>query len=301
MLVARAYLCVGIVALSAACGHALAAEPIACDSCEEWNLPREPFRIHGHTYYVGTKGLASILIASDEGHVLIDGGLPQSASLIAANIETLGYNIEDVALVLNSHAHFDHAGGIAELQRLSGARIAASPWSAEALRLGTTPIGDPQYGIGVQIETVGDIDILADGEQLRIGDVAMNAHFTPGHTPGGTSWTWRSCEGDECVDIVYADSLSPVSADDFYFTRSSDYPNAIADFERSFALLETMPCDILLAPHPGFAGLFDALDRRLDNDDSTVFVNPEACKNYAGDMRDWLDRRVAEENADLAP
>ena len=293
----REYLGAGLVALLAWCSPAICAEPIACAACEEWNLPQEPFRIHGRTYYVGTRGLSSILIASDEGHVLIDGGLPQSAPLIAANIETLGYRIEDIVLILNSHAHFDHAGGIAELQRLSGARIAASPWSAEALRLGTPPIGDPQYGLGVQIEPVGNIDVLEEEEQFRIGGVAVNARFTPGHTPGGTSWIWRSCEGGECLDIVYADSLTPVSADDFYFTLSSDYPDALADFEKSFAQLETLPCDILLAPHPGFADLFEALDRRQSDEDSSVFVNSEACENYAGEMRDWLARRIAEENA----
>ena len=167
------------------------------------------------------------------------------------------------------------------------------------MRLGMPPFGDPQYGLGVQVEPVGDIDILAEGEQLRIGNFTMNALFTPGHTPGGTSWTWRSCDGGECLDIVYADSLTPVSSDDFYFTRSADYPDAIADFEKSFAQLEAMPCDILLAPHPGFSGLFEALDRRQTNEDSMVFVNPEACKNYAGEMRDWLARRIAEENAEF--
>jgi metallo-beta-lactamase class B len=289
---------VGTIAFLTMSGPAIAAEPIACAACAEWNLPQEPFRIHGRTYYVGTKGLGSILITSNDGHVLIDGGLPESASLVAANIETLGFRIEDVALILNSHAHYDHAGGIAELQRLSGARVAASPWSAEALRLGTPPLGDPQYGLGVQVEPIGDIDIIEEGDQLRVGDITMNAHFTPGHTPGGTSWSWRSCEGGECLDIVYADSLTPVSADDFYFTRGSDYPGAVGDFEMSFTRLENLPCDILLAPHPGFTDLFDALERRQSDEDSTVLIDPDACYKYVGGMRDWLARRVAEENAE---
>ena len=126
---------------------AIAAEPIDCPACAEWNMPQEPFRIHGDSYYVGTKGLSSILIASDEGHVLIDGGLSESAQLIAANIETLGFSVEDVSLILNSHTHYDLSGGITELQRLCGASVAASAWSAQAMRLGASPLGDPQYGV----------------------------------------------------------------------------------------------------------------------------------------------------------
>jgi metallo-beta-lactamase class B len=150
----------------------------------------------------------------------------------------------------------------------------------------------------VQVEPIGDIDIIEEGDQLRVGDITMNAHFTPGHTPGGTSWSWRSCEGGECLDIVYADSLTPVSADDFYFTRGSDYPGAVGDFEMSFTRLENLPCDILLAPHPGFTDLFDALERRQSDEDSTVLIDPDACYKYVGGMRDWLARRVAEENAE---
>jgi len=238
----------------------IAAEPSECPACAEWNMPQEPFHIRGDTYYVGTEGLSSILITSEEGHVLIDGALAESVHLIASNIETLGFRIEDVSLILNSHAHYDHSGGIAELKRLSGASVAASAWSAQAMRLGTTPLGDPQFGVGLSVEPVTDIRIINDEEHLTVGSITLTAHFTPGHTPGGTSWAWRSCMGRECLDIVYADSLTPVSADDFYFTRSEAYPNAIADFDMSFAMLENLPCDILLSPHPGFTGLFEVLE-----------------------------------------
>ena len=270
---------------------AIAAENADCSACAEWNMQQEPFHIHGDTYYVGTEGLSSILITSYEGHVLIDGGLNESAPLIA------GFRIEDVSLILNSHAHYDHAGGIAGLQRLSGASVAASAWSAEVMRLGATPLGDPQYGMGLAPEPVANIRIIIDLEQLSIGSLPLTAHFTPGHTPGGTSWAWRSCEGDQCVDIVYADSLSAVSADDFYFTRSVDYPNALADFDMSFARLENLPCDILLSPHPGFTGLFEAMEQRQSGGGTDSLVDPDACRRYVDSMRDWLARRLAEESA----
>src|SRR6185369_7959505 len=112
----------------------------------EWNIPQKPFKIYGNSYYVGTHGLGSVLIASTAGHVLIDGALPESVPEIVAHIKELGFRVEDIKLIVSSHVHFDHAGGISELQRLSGARVAASPWSAAVLKSGTMGRDDPQFG-----------------------------------------------------------------------------------------------------------------------------------------------------------
>lgn len=294
----HAFLCVGFIALLTLPRPAIAAEPGVCPACAAWNLPQEPFRIHGDTYYVGTQGLSSILVTSDDGHVLIDGGLPESAQRIVANIEMLGFRVEDIELLLNSHVHFDHAGGIAELQRLSGARVAASAWSEVAMREGRLMRGDPQFDIGIAVAAVSGTVVIDDMDTLVVGPTEMTAHFTPGHTPGGTSWAWQSCEAGECLDIVYADSLMAVSADDFYFTRSSDYPGAVADFEMSFTRLENLPCDILLSPHPGFADLFAARERQQNDDDPSTFIDSDACKNYAGAMREVLDQRITREIAE---
>src|SRR5580700_2496661 len=168
----------------------------SCTHCAEWNVPQAPFRIYGNTYYVGPHGLSSILIASDSGLVLIDGALPESTEQIVANIRSLGFRIEDVKLILNSHVHFDHAGGIAELQRLSGARVMASKWSAAVMRTGGVGRGDPQFGAVAPIAPVKNVHELRDGESFRVGPIVITAHLTPGHTPGGTSWTWKSCEGE---------------------------------------------------------------------------------------------------------
>ncbi|HEU4700237.1 MAG TPA: subclass B3 metallo-beta-lactamase, partial [Gemmatimonadales bacterium] len=177
----------------------------------------------GNTWYVGTHGLGAVLVTSGRGHVLIDGGLPESAPLIAANIERLGFRLRDVKWIVNSHAHFDHAGGIAELVRRSGARVAASPASAAVLRRGASGPDDPQYGVLPPIAPVRVARELRDGDTVRVGALALAAHFTPGHTRGGTSWSWRSCEGEgaseTCLDLVYADSQTPVSADGFSYVR----------------------------------------------------------------------------------
>ena len=271
-----------------------AARSAECPSCAEWNAPQKPFRIFGNTYWVGTHGLGSILVTSREGHVLIDGGLPESAPAILDNIHALGFRVQDVKLILNSHAHFDHAGGIAALQRVSGARVAASPWSATVLERGASGPGDPQYGVLLSYAPVKNVRTFADGDTLRVGALALVAHITAGHTPGGTTWTWRACEGARCLDMVYADSQTPVSADDFFFTRNSTYPSAIADFEHGFAVLDSLPCDVLLTPHPDASQLWQRVAAR-EAGTQDALVNQGACKAYAAAARERLKQRLASE------
>jgi metallo-beta-lactamase class B len=259
-----------------------------------WNVRQKPFRIFGNAYYVGTHGLSSILITSPHGHVLIDGALPESAPLILSNIRALGFRPEDVKLILNSHAHYDHAGGIEALREATGATVAASRWSASTIEAGKGIPGDPQLSIVLPYPSVPTVRPISDGEVLRGGDVALTAHFTGGHTPGGTTWTWRSCEGGRCADLVYADSQSPVSADDFLFTRNTTYPSAVADFEHSFSVLESLSCDILLTPHPGASNVFERLASR-DSGNANAFVDPDACRRLAKDARRQLDERIAKE------
>lgn len=268
----------------------------SCTACAEWNTPQRPFQIFGNTYYVGPRGLGAVLVTSAEGHVLIDGALPESVPLIAENIRELGFRVEDVRLILNSHAHFDHAGGIAALQQASGAEVAASPSSRRVLERGSAGRDDPQFGELASFPPVDDVREITDGETLQVGPLALTAHFTPGHTPGGTTWSWRSCEGERCLDLVYADSQTPVSSDGFEFTRSRHYPNAIADFERSHAVLERLPCDILVTTHPGASRLWERLEAR-EQGAPDALIDPAACRRYAAEARTMLERRVARERA----
>ena len=266
-----------------------------CASCAAWNVPQAPFRIFGNTYYVGTHELSAILIASDQGLVVIDGALTESAPQIAGNIRALGFRPENIKLIVNSHAHFDHAAGIAPLQRLSGAKVAASPWSAQALRSGTISPDDPQHDIAPPpYAGVPNVDVLRDGQTLRVGALALTAHFTPGHTQGGTSWSWTSCEEQRCLHIVYADSLTAVSADSYRFTS---HPDLVAGFEKSFTALEAIPCDILLTPHPGFSGTLDRLEAREKGGKADAFIDTNACKKLAQDSRQGLAKRIAKEKS----
>jgi metallo-beta-lactamase class B len=268
--------------------------PSSCADCAAWNMPQQPFQVYGNTYYVGTHGLSSVLVTSESGHVLIDGALPESVPQIAAHIRSLGFRVEDIKLIVNSHAHFDHAGGIAELQKISGARVAGSAWASDVMKQGAVLRDDPQFGIIVPIARVAQVETFKDGDTLNAGTVAVTAHLTPGHTPGGTSWTWRSCEGSRCLNMVYADSLTPVSADGFLFTRSKDYPHAVQDFERSYAFLESTPCDILITPHPDISNLWQRLARRDSTPDA--LIDATACRTLAQSSRERLKKRLATES-----
>jgi metallo-beta-lactamase class B len=268
--------------------------PADCPSCAEWNAPAGPVRLVGDTWFVGTKGLSAILVTSAEGHVLIDAGLPESAPQVMASVRALGFRVEDIRLILNSHAHYDHAGGIAAIQRVSGARAAATPSSAAVLRRGMPGPDDPQHAIALPYPRVPHVRELADGDTVRVGPIVLTAHVTAGHTPGGTSWSWRACEGDACADVVYADSQTPVSADGFLFSRNASYPSAVADFERGHARLERLACDVLLTPHPGASRLWQRLEAR-ERGQLNALRDPDACRWYAKTAREQLARRLASE------
>ena len=279
---------------AAGCGALAQYSKSSCAICATWNVPQGPFKIYGNTYYVGTHGLSSILITSSSGHVLIDGGLPESAEQIRDHIQTLGFRIEDVKLILNSHVHFDHAGGLASLQRWSRARVAASEWSAAVLRQGSVGSDDPQFGILPPIRKVKHVETLRDGQTFKVGDISITAHLTPGHTPGGTSWTWQSCENGRCLNIVFSDSLTPAAAPEFKFT---DHPQVLDGFKMSFAFLESTPCDILVTTHPEVSDLWTRLEKRNQKLNTDPMIDPSACKNLATRAREQLKNKVDAETA----
>jgi metallo-beta-lactamase class B len=275
---------------------ALAAAPLAAQPPDvskqraEWNQPQKPFKVFGNTYWVGTRGLGAVLITSDRGHILVDGALPESVPQIREHVRELGFKLEDIRLLLNSHVHFDHAGGLGQLQQLTGARVAASAPAAKVLTSGESGPDDPQFGVQLRIDRLRNVNVVRDGEVVKVGSLIARPHMTPGHTPGGTTWTWKSCEGERCLDVVYADSLNPVSADGFKYTSSP----LLKGFERSFAALETIRCDILLTPHPAFAQVFQKRAAR-DAGKADAFIDPGACKAYVATARANLARRLEDE------
>lgn len=260
----------------------------ACDGSTDWNRPAPPVRIYGNTYLVGTCGISSILITGKNGHILIDSGTQIGADLVAANIRSLGFNLKDVRYLLISHEHVDHVGGIDKLQRLTGAQLLSSPAAAAVLESGVAGPGDPQAGTLAPFPAAHVDGRIREGEMVRLGDTVLIAVETPGHTPGAMTWHWGSCDRGVCRQIVYADSLSPVSGKNYRF---GDHPQYLASYRASIAKVAALDCDILLTPHPSASHMADRLAGKAPLEDAN------ACRNYAASLTRQLDERLATEAA----
>ncbi len=228
---------------------------------QDWNRPFEPFRIADNVYYVGTSGLAAYLITDRTGHILIDGGLPESAPLIAANIRQLGFRVEDVDYLLINHAHGDHSGGLAELKRLSGARLVASAGDRADLESGQVR-GRPQI---FAVPPVRVDRTVRDGETLRLGGNRLTANLTPGHTRGCTSWSYRS----RAHNFLFACSLTVAGQN---LIDDPTYPAAATDFARTFVRLGRMQADVFLNFHPDL-NVMEARRARQRAGDEDAFVD----------------------------
>jgi metallo-beta-lactamase class B len=259
-----------------------------CAGKDGWNDPAPPVRLHGSTYLVGTCGISVVLIASPQGHVLIDSGTAAAAPLVAANVERLGFRMADVRLILSTHEHHDHVGGLAELQRLSGAPVRASAQAGAVLSTGKAMPADPQAGALDDIAPVRLGPPLRNGEPVSVGPTRLTAHMTPGHSAGGTSWTWRSCEGYACVTLAFVDSISAVSSQAYRF---SDHPDYVRTFRATLDKVAALPCDMLITPHPSASNLTGRLGG------AAPLVDPGACRAYAERGRTGLDQRLAREAA----
>lgn len=273
--------------------YTLGGKPVegGCPSCAEWSVPHAPVRLHGSTWYVGTRDLTSVLIMSPRGHILIDPGLGETVPQLLANIRAVGANPRDIKLVLTSHVHYDHAAGTAAVVAATGAQVAALPWSARTLERGVMPKDDPQFGLAFDNAPVQRVRVVQSGDTLQVGALTVRAIATPGHTPGSTSWTWRSCEGAQCVDVVYADSQTPISADGFRFTAQRGLAEQV---EQGHRALETVPCRLLITPHPGSSRLWERVAQgSAVGPDSLLDVT--ACKRYAQRARAAYEARYAKE------
>jgi metallo-beta-lactamase class B len=259
-----------------------------CEGKDGWSEPAPPVRIFANVYDVGTCGIVALLIAGPEGHVLLDGATAEAAPLIAANIETLGLRLEDVEWIGTSHEHFDHVGGVAELQRLTGAKVAASAAAKRQLETGILNPADPQARMHEPFAAIRVDRVLGDGETLRVGPLELTLHETPGHALGSTSWSWQSCEGEVCHRVAFADSVSAVSSDAYRF---SDHPEYVSMFRRGMDAVEAIGCDLVITPHPAASTFYE----RLAGD--APLADENACRNYAALGRSNLQARLAREAA----
>ncbi len=268
--------------------------PIAPESAKRWLGPQVPTRIYGNSYLVGFTDLNVALIRTSAGLIVIDAGVPQGIAAVEANIRRLGFRVKDIKYILSTEPHFDHAGGLAALARDSGATVVASVAGAAALRQGTIGPDDPQFSLVVDFPPVTRVRAMADGETLTLGKTVITARATPGHTVGSMSWTWRSCEGRKCLNMVFGSSLNPVSADGYRYTDPA-HAFVIAGFRRSFDVMRKLPCDILFTAHPGQSGgdvKFTALRKRPA---PNPFIDRGACRAVAAKHEKLLDARIAKE------
>lgn len=264
-------------------------EPAACVNDPSWIAPQKPFRIYGNTWNVGPRGLGVFLITAPTGHVLIDGGVPGSAPLIEANIQSLGIDLHDIKWILNSHEHCDHAGGIAQLAKDTGAQVVATSASVPLLERGGHD--DPQYGDSLPYPPVRVTRTVTDGKSLRLGDLLLTPHLTPGHTKGNTTWTWQSCEDTRCLNIVDVGSLS---SPDYKLVDNPNSPDIVKDYESSFTMIAALPCDIALAPHPGMVDFWSRVDKRKQGD-TDALIDPTLCRAYANGSRESFEEKLTKQ------
>lgn len=256
-----------------------------------WTASQKPFRIYGNTWYVGPRGLGVFLLTAPTGDVLIDGGVPGDAPLIEDNIRALGIDLRDIKWILVSHAHADHAGDIARLAHDTGAQVIAGAADAALLERGGHD--DPQYGDRFPFPQVKVTHKVSDGERLRLGDLVLTAHATPGHTAGNTTWAWVSCEGTRCLHLVDVGSLS---APGFKLTGN---PDLIKHFEHSFAAVAALPCDIPIAPHPGMVDFWARVAKR-NHGDANALIDSTGCRVYAETARKAFEAQLARQRTEAA-
>lgn len=256
-----------------------------------WNEPVEPFRIAGNLYYVGATDIAAYLFATPAGHILIDGGFVETAPQIQRNVEKLGFRVSDIRILLNSHAHYDHAGGLAELKRVTGARFLATAREIPLLARGG--LDDPQFDNRFPFPPVYADAILRDGQHVRLGGTDLVAHLTAGHTPGCTTWTTTLREGKRSLDVVLL--CSPSVPSQYKLVGNPRYPDAIADYRAQFAFLRSLQPDIFLGSHGGF---FELSEKRkaLRPGAKNPFIDPDGYKRLVEFWEKRFESMVTEQS-----
>ena len=239
------------------------------------NAPVKPYRVIGNIYYVGASDVSSFLITTPNGHILLDSGFIETVPQIKQNLAQLGFRLEDIKILLNSHAHYDHAGGFAELKRLTGAQLMTSEGDIPLLAAGGK--GDPNFGDRFSFEPVKPDRVLRDGDKVELGGVTMVARMTPGHTKGCTSWTMKIKDGEKNYDVVFVGSTS---APGYKLVNNPGYPGIVGDYGKTFRLLKSLPCDVFLAAHGQFYNMLEKAKQLEQGQTPNPFIDPAGYKQY---------------------
>lgn len=254
------------------------------------NMPVEPFRIIGNVYYVGASEVTSFLITTPKGHILVDSGFPETASQIIKNIRTLGFKPEDIKLMVNTQAHFDHAGGFAEIKRLSDAKMIASPLDKILIEAGGK--GDFTWGDTLDYEPVKVDRVVRNGERVTLGGASLTAIFTPGHTKGCTAWEYSVTEKGRKFKVLFWGSASSPG---YKFYDNKNYPNIVAEYEKTFAIMKTLKPDVFLASHGSFFDLLEKAEKIRATREPNPFVDNKAFAEYAIEAEKAHRAKLAEQ------
>jgi metallo-beta-lactamase class B len=280
---------IAIAAIFLLCAGAAQAKPFD-DARPIWNQPRAPFRVIDNIYYVGTHGIAVFLIVTPQGDILTDGGLPESTAMIEQNIRALGFNIRDVKILLNSHAHFDHAGGLARLKADSGAQLYASAADTPILQSGHIDFG-PCAEVDFAPVTVDHV--IAEGSKVSLGGVVLTAHLTPGHTPGATTWTMTAHDGSGPHMVMFFSSITTAGNP---LVNNTAWPGIADAYRATFAKMKTMKADVFLAPHGEQFDLDARLAQRTPGGPNP-FIDPNELPKVMAQMQATFEDELAKQQA----
>src|SRR5712692_1753884 len=255
----------------------------------DWYEPFPAHKVIGNVYYVGSKDLATFLITTPEGHILINSGFERTVPLIQESVESLGFKMTDVKILLASHAHSDHVAGHALLQKVTGAKVLVMRGDNQVIASG----GKGQYLYTTSRWDPCKVDrVLEDRDEVKLGGVTLVARLTPGHTRGCTTWTWRVEDGGKKYDVVVIGS--PNVNPGFQLVNNKDYPEIAADFAKTFAVLKSLPCDVFLGAHGGYYGMVERYEL-LKKGHANAFVNPEGYKEYVAQKERAFRKTLAEQ------
>jgi metallo-beta-lactamase class B len=254
-------------------GALLLVAQLRADDDPEWTTPIMPFRIVGNLYYVGSRDLASYLIATPEGDILINSNLESSAPLIRSSVEQLGFHFKDIKILLISHAHWDHDSSSAEIKRQTGAKYEVMDGDVPVVESG----GEKDFAYPNTRYPAAKVDrVLHDGDKVRLGDAVLIAHKTPGHTHGCTTWTLQVKDGEKLLNVVIVGSWN-VNPDYRLADRPgqpASYPGIAADYQRTFSVLKRLPCDVFLGAHGGYFNMLGKLEQLRGGASENVWVDP---------------------------
>jgi metallo-beta-lactamase class B len=258
----------------------------------EWTEPFPPFRVAGNLYYVGSKGLASYLITTPKGNILINSDLEANVPMISASIEKLGFHFADTKILLISHAHWDHDAGSAMIMKMTGAKYMVMDADVSVVESGGKT--DFQYGSSASsLYPPAKVDrILHDGDEVTLGGTVLVAHLTPGHTKGCTTWTMKVSDGGKTYNVVIVGS--PNVNPGYRLVSNTAYPQIAEDYERMWRVLKSLPCDIFLGAHGGYFGLEEKYPLRKDGG-ANPFVDPDGYKRFIAQKEEEFRTELAKQ------